>query len=149
MLKNLKQNWFIQSIKQKLKLYSGYLIFGISIILLMLSPTLSITWLFFTNIYLIYSNGFNSRDIVKVWVPTLTCWYFIFAQCMGGLVDHWVIIGENHTDQLIRVMLTNDIWFQNLCFQTVYLFHVLSIKLNTILYIPILPIISPRKIFKL
>lgn len=146
-LKDLKLDGLIQSTIKKSELYKNYVISGISISLLMLSPTLSITWLFFTNIYLIYLNGFNLRDIGKVWVPTFTCWYLIFTQCTGGLVNNYIIIGENHTHELLRLMLINDIWFENLCFQTVCLLHILGAKLNTVIYIPILPIIKLPKTF--
>jgi hypothetical protein len=146
-LKSLQLDGLIQSITRKLELYKNYVISGISISLLILSPTLSITWLFFTNIYLIYLNGFNLRDIGKVWIPTFTCWYLIFTQCIGDLVNNYIIIGENHTYELLRLMLINDIWFENLCFQTVYLLHILSAKLNTVIYIPILPIIKLPKTF--
>ena len=156
-LKNLKLDSLIQPTTkilelyilttQKLEPYKDYIISGVSINLLMLSPTLSITWLFFINIYLIYLNGFNLRDIGKVWVPTFTFWYLIFTQCVGGLVNNYIIIGENHTHELLRLMLINDVWFENLCFQTVYLFHILSEKLNIVIYIPILPVIKLPKTF--
>ena len=156
-LKNLKLDSLIQPTTkilelyilttQKLEPYKDYIISGVSISLLMLSPTLSITWLFFINIYLIYLNGFNLRDIGKVWVPTFTFWYLIFTQCVGGLVNNYIIIGENHTHELLRLMLINDVWFENLCFQTVYLFHILSEKLNIVIYIPILPVIKLPKTF--
>jgi hypothetical protein len=146
-LKSLQLDGLSQLITKKLELYKNYIISGISISLLILSPTLSITWLFFTNIYLIYLNGFNLRDIGKVWIPTFTCWYLIITQCMGDLVNNYIIIGENHTHELLRLMLINDIWFENLCFQTVYLLHILSEKLNTVIYIPILPFIKLPKTF--
>ena len=149
-LKNLKffqfDDFFLRTTK-KLELYKDYIMFGISISLLMLSPTLSITWLVFTNMYLIYWNGFNLQDIGKVWIPTFTCWYLIFTQCMCGLVNNYIIISENHTHELLRLMLINDIRCENLCFQTVYLLNVLSGKLNTVIYIPILPVIKLPKTF--
>ena len=147
MLKDFKFDGLIQPTIKILELYKNYLISVISLSLLMLSPTFSISWLFFTNIYLIYFNGFNLRDIGKVWAPTFICWYLIFTQCMGGLVDNYIIIGENHTHELLRLMLINDIWFTNLCFQTVYLLNILSAKLNVVIYIPILPIIKLPKTF--
>ena len=148
MLKNFKQilkNLEFLQLNHFFK--KNYIISGISISLLTLSPTLSIAWLFFTNMYLIYLNGLNLRDIWKVWIPTFTCWYLIFTLCMGDLVNDYIIVGENQTQELLRLILINNIWFENLCFQTVFLLHILSEKLNIIIYIPILPLIKLPKTF--
>lgn len=67
-LKSLQLDDLIQRTTMILELYKNYIIFGVSVSLLFLSPTLSIAWLFFTNIYLIYFDGFNLRDIGKMWI---------------------------------------------------------------------------------
>lgn len=152
MFKNLKQ--IVKDLKSFLKanslqlttktleFYKNYIIFGISVSLLFLSPTLSIVWLFLTNIFLIYLNSFNLRDLGKIWLATLMMWYFIFTQCMSGLVEGVIVIGGEHTFSLLEKMGHGELYFKNLCYQTVFIFHTLAGKLNVLIYIPIIPIFT-------
>lgn len=141
-LKSLQLDGLIQPTTRILKLYKNYIIFGVSVGLLFLSPTLSIAWLFFTNIYLIYFDGFNLRDIGKMWITTFMIWYLIFTQCMSNLAEGVIIIGGEHTFSLLEKMDNGELYFENLCYQTVFIFHTLAGKLNTIIYIPIVPIFT-------
>nr|AVR57667.1 hypothetical protein [Halamphora calidilacuna] len=141
-LKSLQLDDLIQLTTRILELYKNYIIFGVSVSLLFLSPTLSIAWLFFTNIYLIYFDGFNLRDIGKMWIATFMIWYLIFTQCMSDLVEGVIIIGGEHTFPLLEKMDSGELYFENLCYQTVFIFHTLAGKLNTIIYIPIVPIFT-------
>ena len=141
-LKSLQLDGLIQRTTKILELYKNYIIFGVSVSLLFLSPTLSIAWLFFTNICLIYFDGFNLRDIGKMWIATFMMWYLIFTQCMSGLVEGVIIIGGEHTFPLLEKMDSGELYFRNLCYQTVFIFHTLAGKLNTIIYIPIVPIFT-------
>lgn len=141
-LKSLQLNGLIQSTTKILELYKNHMILGVSVGLLFLSPTLSIAWLFFTNIYLIYLNGFNLRDIGKIWIITFMVWYLIFTQCMSNLVEGVIIIGGEHTFSLLEKMDNGELYFENLCYQTVFIFHTLAGKLNTIIYIPIVPVFT-------
>lgn len=67
-------------------------------------------------------------------------WYFIFTQCMSDLVEGVIIIGGEHPFPLLEKMDSGELYFENLCYQTVFIFHTLAGKLNTIIYIPIVPI---------
>ena len=136
-LKSLQLYSFTQLTTRILGLYKNYIILGVSVILLFLAPTLSIAWLFFTNIYLIYLNGFNLRDIRNMWIATFMMWYFLFTQCMSGLVEGVIIIGGEHTLSLLEKMVSGELYFENLCYQTVFIFHTLAGKFNIIIYIPI------------
>lgn len=103
-LKSLPLDGLIQQTTRIMELYKNYIILSVSVGLLFLAPTLSIAWLFFTNIYLIYFDGFNLRDIGKMWITTFMIWYLIFTQCMSNLnlVDGVIIIGGEHTFSLLE-----------------------------------------------
>jgi hypothetical protein len=58
---------------------------------------------------------------------------------MSDVASGFIIIGGNYTQPLLTSMLLNNLWFENLCFQTVYIFSIICGKLNIIIYIPILP----------
>jgi hypothetical protein len=51
-----------------------------------------------------------------------------------------IIIGGDHTEELIDYLLLNDetLWFTGLCYQTVYIFDALSQKIGFLICIPII-----------
>lgn len=141
-----KLKFFLMDLFQDLNLmaffeqYKFLIVTFISTGLLFLSPVFSVCWLMLTSFYLIYIDSFNLRDLGKIWFPTLFIWYIIFTQSMSAVTTNYIVIGSDYTFDLTRLMLEKDIWFPNLCFQTVFIFHTFSAKLNTLIYIPILPV---------
>jgi hypothetical protein len=108
---------------------------GISIIslilLIKLSPILSIIWLNISTLYFMYIR--NYKDIIKIWSFTIGIWYLIFTT---SLSDITILIGFEHTKVIINYLLDNDFMFETLCFQTVYILDGLSAKLGFSIYIP-------------
>jgi hypothetical protein len=51
-----------------------------------------------------------------------------------------IIIGGNHTKELIDYLLLNDetVWFKGLCYQTIYICDALSQKFGFLVYVPII-----------
>jgi hypothetical protein len=76
-------------------------------------------------------------DCLFTWVFTLFIWYTIFTTTLSDFAPY-IIIGGKHTDELINYLLSNDglFWFEGLCYQTVYIFDVLSTKIGLLIFIP-------------
>lgn len=75
----------------------------------------------------------NYKDILKIWGFTLAIWYFIFTT---SLCETTILIGFENTEVIINYLLNNNVMFENLCFQTVYILDFLSAKIGFPLYIP-------------
>lgn len=97
------------------------------------SPILSLLWLLVPTAYFLYNR--NYKDIFKIWGFTLVIWYLIFTTCLSGTT---ILIGFEHTKAIVIYMSENNVMFEPLCFQTVYILDVLSAKLGFPLYIPAL-----------
>lgn len=95
------------------------------------SPILSLFWLVLPTGYFLYSR--NYKNILKIWGFTICIWYFIFTTSLSGIT---ILIGFKNTEVIINYLLNNDIMFETLCFQTVYILDFLSAKLGFPLYIP-------------
>jgi hypothetical protein len=95
------------------------------------SPIFSLFWLLVPTAYLLWKR--NYKDILKIWGFTLGIWYFIFTTSLSGIT---ILIGFENTEVIINYLLNNDVMFENLCFQTVYILDFLSAKLGFPLYIP-------------
>jgi hypothetical protein len=105
---------------------------SISLILLVVfSPVLSILWLCMTSLYLLYIR--NYKSIFKIWGFTISIWYLIFSISLHKVT---ILIGFENTEVIINYLLDNTIFFESLCFQTVYLIDALSAKLGFSIYIP-------------
>jgi hypothetical protein len=133
----------MKDLRNKLKNVLDYLqknyftprIIGISIIslilLIKLSPILSLVWLNISTLYFMYIGSY--KDIYKIWSFTIGIWYLIFTT---SLSDITILIGFEHTKVIINYLLDNDFMFETLCFQTVYILDGLSAKLGFSIYIP-------------
>lgn len=74
----------------------------------------------------------NYKNILKIWGFTLGVWYLIFTTSLSGTM---ILIGFENTEIIINYMLNNNVIFENLCFQTVYMLGLLSVKVGFPLYI--------------
>ena len=114
------------------KLNYTIIIYLISFFLLTaLSPIFSLFWLLISTAYLLWEH--NYRDILKIWGFTLGIWYFIFTTSLSGTT---ILIGFENTDVILNYLLNNTVFFESLCFQTVYILDALSAKLGFSIYIP-------------
>lgn len=95
------------------------------------SPIFSLFWLLVPTVYFLWSR--NYKDILKIWGFTLGIWYFIFTTSLYGTT---ILIGFENTEVIINYLLNNNVIFENLCFQTVYMLDFLSAKVGFPLYIP-------------
>lgn len=95
------------------------------------SPIFSLLWLLVPTAYFLWER--NYKNILKIWGFTLGVWYFIFTTSLSGTT---ILIGFENTKVIINYMLNNNIMFENLCFQTVYMLDFLSAKVGFPLYIP-------------
>lgn len=95
------------------------------------SPIFSLFWLSFPIAYFLWER--NYKDILKIWGFTLSIWYFIFTTSLSGTT---ILIGFENTEVIINYLLNNNVMFENLCFQTVYMLDFLSAKVGFPLYIP-------------
>lgn len=119
-------------LKLNKKLNYIIMIYFISVFLLIAtSPIFSLFWLLVPTAYLLWKR--NYKDILKIWGFTLGIWYFIFTTSLSGIK---ILIGFENTKVIINYMLNNNVMFENLCFQTVYILDFLSAKLGFPLYIP-------------
>ena len=108
------------------------IIYLISFFLLIASsPIFSLFWLLVPTAYFLWERSY--RNILKIWGFTLGIWYFIFTTSLSGTT---ILIGFENTEVIINYMLNNNIMFENLCFQTVYMLDFLSAKVGFPLYIP-------------
>jgi len=105
------------------------------------SPIFSLLWLLVPTSYFLYNR--NYKDIFKIWGFTIGIWYFIFTTSLAGIT---ILIGFENTKVIISYLLNNDVIFENLCFQTVYILDFLSAKFGFPLYIP--SIINIFSLFK-
>nr|QYC61806.1 hypothetical protein [Paralia sulcata] len=114
------------------KLNYVIIIYFISFFLLIAtSPIFSLFWFLVPTVYFLWSS--NYKDILKIWGFTLGIWYFIFTTSLSGTT---VLIGFENTEVIINYLLNNNVIFENLCFQTVYMLNFLSAKVGFPLYIP-------------
>ena len=105
------------------------------------SPIFSLLWLVLPTSYFLYNR--NYEDILKIWGFTIGIWYFIFTTSLSGTT---ILIGFENTEVIINYLLNNNLMFENLCFQTVYILDFLSAKLEFPLYVP--AIINIFSLFK-
>ena len=111
----------------------------ISFFLLILCPIFSILWLLGPTIYFLWKR--NYKDIFKIWVFTLSTWYFIFTTCLSTCLSVTpIVIGFEHTGLLVDYMVRNleDLVFKSFCLQTVYFLDFISYRVGFTFYIPAL-----------
>ena len=114
------------------KLNHIFIIYVISFFLLIASsPIFSLFWLLVPTAYFVWEG--NYKNILKIWGFTFGVWYSIFTTSLSGTV---ILIGFENTEVLVNYMLNNNVMFENLCFQTVYILDFLSAKIGFPLYIP-------------
>jgi hypothetical protein len=125
-MNNLLKNRIV-SLSKKLKNIFNPLvgICCISLILLIaLSPVFSMLWLLcMFNLYFLYIHKY--RSIFKIWGFILSIWYLIFSTSLYNIT---ILIGFENTEVIINYLLDNTVFFENLCFQTVYILDALSAK---------------------
>lgn len=119
--------------KTKKNIYNPFVgICFISLILLIaFSPILSMLWLCMFSLYFLYIR--KHRYILKIWGFTFSIWYLIFSTSLSNIT---ILIGFENTEVIIHYLLDNTVFFENLCFQTVYILDALSAKLGFSIYIP-------------
>jgi hypothetical protein len=116
----------------KEKLNHIIIICFISLFLLIASsPILSLLWLSLPTVYFLY--GRNHKNILKIWGFTICSWDCIFTTSLSEIT---ILIGFENTEVIINYLLNNNVMFETLCFQTVYILDFLSAKLGFPLYIP-------------
>jgi hypothetical protein len=146
-IKFLKLNHFTEQLLESLSIFTNkkfisyffknwktmhiLVICTISLFLLVQSPILSILWLIISTLYLLYIHSY--KDISKIWGFTIGIWYLIFTISLSEIT---ILIGFENTTVIIDYLLDNNFLFENLCFQTVYIFDALSAKLGFSIYIP-------------
>lgn len=114
------------------KFNAMFVVYFISFFLLIAtSPIICLLWLLVPTGYFLYYR--NYKDTSKIWGFTIGIWYFIFTT---SLSETTILIGFENTKVIINYLLRNDVMFENLCFQTVYMLDLLSAKLGFPLYIP-------------
>jgi hypothetical protein len=133
----------MKDLRNKLKNVLDYLqknyftprIIGISIIslilLIKLSPILSLVWLNISTLYFMYIGSY--KDIYKIWSFTIGIWYLIFSTSLHEIT---ILIGFENTEIIIIYMSGSDLMFESLCFQTVLILDALSAKIGFSIYIP-------------
>lgn len=100
-------------------------------LLLVTSPIFSLLWLLVPTAYFLWDC--NYKDISRIWGFTFGIWYLIFTTSLSGIT---ILIGFENTKVIINYLLNNNLMFENLCFQTVYILDFLSAKVGFPLYIP-------------
>ena len=80
------------------------------------------------------------KYLVKIWVYTFVIWYSIICFSLYDVTP--IIIGPGHTKELIQKIIHKDLFFDSLCFQTIYLFNDLSTLLNCNIHVPIFNVLS-------
>jgi hypothetical protein len=100
-------------------------------LLVQFSPIFSLLWLSMSTLYFLYIRSY--KDISKIWGFTIGIWYLIFTISLSEIT---ILIGFENTTVIINYLLDNNFLFENLCFQTVYIFDALSAKLGFSIYIP-------------
>lgn len=101
------------------------------ILLIFFSPVYSIMWLVLSSFRFLYVK--NYKSIYKIWFITITIWYLIFTTTLAEIP---ILIGFNNTKVVLIYLIQNDVFFANLCFQTVVILDILSSKLGFPIYIP-------------
>lgn len=136
-LKNNKRLKQLIATKNK-QFYRIYAISVVSFILLIVSPTLSIGWLCLITVYFLFIREY--KPIFKIWLHTLVIWYSILCLSLYDVTP--IVIGPGHTEELVQRILNKDLFFDSLCFQTIYLLNDLSLFLGCDIYIPIVNLFS-------
>ena len=101
------------------------------LLLIFMSPILSLLWLCICTLYFLYI--YNYKNIYKIWVITIGVWYLIFSTSLSEIT---ILIGGENTKLVINYLLLHNVIFENLCFQTVYILDILSSKFGFSIYIP-------------
>lgn len=102
-----------------------------SILLITFSPVFSMLWLCMFSLYFLHIRKY--RSIFKIWGFTISIWYLIFSTSLYNIT---ILIGFENTEVIINYLLDNTVFFESLCFQTVYILDALSSKLGFSIYIP-------------
>ena len=116
-------------------LYISYLV---SLFLLVFfSPMFLFVWLVFPTLY--FLGKANYKNIINVWIHPFITWYIIFTVSLVFSCGIYpIIIGPVHTKEMLQTMLVSNLLFESLCFQTVFILHLLSQKLGCCIYVPVL-----------
>ena len=88
-------------------------------------------WLCMFSLYFLYIRKY--RSIFKIWGFTISIWYLVFSTSLYNIT---ILIGFENTEVIINYLLDNTVFFESLCFQTVYILDALSAKLGFSIYIP-------------
>jgi len=120
------------------KLTSNYWIFKVnfivSLFLLWMTPVFLIVWLIMFTVYLRFVGVLNWNTLIKTWTPILSVWYLIL---LVSLVKYSpVMIGPGYTKDLIRNALMDGIFFERICFVTIFMLHGISAKIGFPILIP-------------
>ena len=134
-IKNLKTNIFNTN-NFLIKHYIITISFISYFFLIVYSPIFSLMWLCLPSLYFLYN--LNYKDFFWIWGITLFIWHFIFTFIFLDF-GPIIIIGGDHTKKLIDYLLLNDanLWFTGLCYQTIYIFDLVSQKTGFLICIPL------------
>ncbi len=118
----------------KKKIFLNLINFIAFVLLVFASPILSLIWLSIPTLYFLFTR--NYKSIINIWAPILGIWYLIFTFSMSPEFNP-IIIGPGYTENLLTYLVNNDLLFEGLCFQTVYILNEISLKLGCLIYIPV------------
>jgi len=79
------------------------------------------------------SKNFKTNSLKNKIVFTISIWYLVFSTSLYNIT---ILIGFENTEVIINYLLDNTVFFESLCFQTVYILDALSAKLGFSIYIP-------------
>lgn len=135
-------------IKNLLKeLTSNYWIFKInflvSLFLLWLTPVFLLLWLIIFTAYLRFRGVLDWDTLNKTWTPIFGVWYLILVVSLAKYSP--VIIGPGYTEELISNALMDEIFFERICFVTIFMLHVISAKIGFPILIPMFNIFNKDK----
>ncbi len=98
--------------------YWIYLYFITSFKLLWINPMFLIFWLILCTAGLKLVNVLNWEKLIKTWTPILSVWYLIL---LTSLISYSpVVVGPGYTEELFKKILQDEIFFERICFSTIF-----------------------------
>ena len=109
---------------------------SIFFLMVLLSPTLFLYWLFLFTFYFLYKGLY--KNIFIIWGFYFFSWYLIFTALLVGY-EGQVLIGGEYTGLLINYVLFKYSKFsllESFCIETIIILDLLSCKCGFPIYIP-------------
>ena len=108
-------------------------IFFVSTILLTAtSPVIAILWTLLATVYFLLVGHYSL--IFQCWGYVLGLWYCLFTMSFS---DVTIMIGPGgYTGLMVHHLLTNRVFFETMCAQTIVILHLLSVKTGCVIWVP-------------